>query len=122
MKTEDAFHWYIYICSRLYKRHYDSFIDQGRFENIVFVMSTQINEQYYSYIFFLALPGSWKTHFFYFLPCLARWKHISLWCLSPTRLKNHLSFAGLGPARSKNRLSFAAPGRPIGKITSHLLG
>ena len=64
MKTEDTFHWYIYICSCLCKGHYYyPFIHWCQFENLVFVMSSQTDVQYYlSSFFFLARPGRWKNH------------------------------------------------------------
>ena len=62
MKTEDAFHWHIYICSRLHRRHYYYFILRRRFENFVFVTSARTEVQYYSSSFFYSptRPGRWK--------------------------------------------------------------
>ena len=79
MKIEDTFHWYIYICSRLCKKHY-SFICRHWFENFVFVMLAWTDAQYYSSssssFFFIVQPNHWKPHFSFGSP--AHWKN----CLS----------------------------------------
>ena len=56
MKTEDTFHWHIYICSSLCKRLQYSFIRQHQFENFVFVMSPQTDVQYSFSSFFMTWP------------------------------------------------------------------
>ena len=119
MKTEDPFHWLIYIYSRICKRRYYSFIRRRRFESIVFVLSARSDSQYYSYSFFFYItawplenlflfcqpsPACWKTFFSFARPVRKITSHL------PARRENHPSFAG--PARWKNHLSSADPAKP----------
>ena len=116
MKIEDTFHWYIYICSRLCKKHY-SFICRHWFENFVFVMLAWTDAKYYSssFFFFMSWPSCWKTHFSFVNPTRPAGKRISPLL---AQCKNHLSFAGL--AHKKNRLSFTFLAWLIVKIIFHL--
>ena len=70
MKTDDTFHWLIYICCRLCKIRYYSFHHRRRFVNFVFVMSARTDMQYYSSFFFF--------FFFFFSRAWPVGKHISL--------------------------------------------
>ena len=88
MKTGDTFHWHIYICSRLFKRCYYSFICRRRFENFIFVMSFQIDAQYYSSSFFYSSVQLLENIFLF---CRPFGKHISpLLAQSIVKIISHL--------------------------------
>ena len=105
MKTEDIFHWHIFICSRQCKRHYYSFIRWCRFENFVFVLLC---------LFLQPAPAVGKL--IPLLPARSLRKHFSFTARpigkttshQPVRWKKLLSFGG--PARCQNYFSFAGPG------------
>ena len=89
MKTENTFHWHIYICYRLCKIHYYSFIRCTGLVTSSLLCLPALTSYIIRLSFFVARPGRWKTHFSFAGP--ARWKTYFSFA-SPT-WKNHLSFA-----------------------------
>ena len=102
IKTEDTFHWHIYICSRLCKWHYYSFILWHRFKNVC-QLGLICN------IIHLYSPARPLENALIFrLLGLAIGKRVYLLPAWPI------------PARWKTYFFLASPARPVGKITSHL--
>ena len=104
MVSEDTFHWRIYICSHLCKRHYYSFIHEFRFENFVFVLSARTHAPYYTSPFFIAQPSPLENMFLLCRPGplkkpfigQVRWKNLHSFA-DPALLKNHFSSGAYGP-------------------------